>query len=885
MNLRRWLVRGAVLALMGSAFLWWPAALFAGTTGKISGRVRDQDKSPVPGATVAVLDQSFGGFTDATGLFNIINVPPGTYRLRVSFIGYETVIVERVAVSADNTTDVDVVIKETTIAAAEIVVNARSLPIDIDLTDTRASLESREIEQLPVQDLEDVVNLQAGVVDGHFRGGRKNEVQYQVDGISINNPYDNSSTLTLDRSVLREVQVISGTFDAEYGQAMSGVVNAVLKDGGEEFRWNGEFYLGSYFFPEDDSRPVAWDAQPVSSQSYQGTIGGPLVSKNTRYILSARYARGADPYYGTRWFVPTDSSDFEQKIWKPTGDRKEVPLGYSYEWSGLAKLTHSFNPEMKLGYQIIFDLEESQRSDYFYVLNPDGLTEQHTYSVNHGFDWNQSFSPTTIFDLSLRHNHFHYTDWAYEDVYDPRYDDAGPAIGDPSIAEGAYIQGVSIARFEQRTNTWLAKGALSSQVNGQHLVKGGGEIFFPQVEFGTPGWLTYATVDGRQQLVRHIDDPPDYPAPIEYRPIIGDAYIQDQIEWEDLTLRAGLRFDYFSARSYVPGDPANPANSIAGAPVVPDQPTTAKANLSPRLGVAYPIGERAGIHLAYGHFYQYPAIGTIFDNSDYRRLRNLQAGGIDYGVMGNPDVKPEQTVQYEIGYRQALTDKIGIDATTFYKDIRDLLGVEFITTYNNAEYARLTNVDFGNVVGITLSMDFVEYGPLAIAIDYTWQQATGNSSDPRETSTRAEAGEDPRPREIPFNWDQRHTFNSTITYAEPRYSLSAIIRVASGQPYTPVLDAGYGFGLEANSGRKPAGFLLDLRGAVPVKTSGVPISIFGRAFNIFDSDYFNGDVFSSTGSPYYSRFPEADAAALANPTRLYSPRRIEFGFRLGEEAL
>jgi hypothetical protein len=242
-------------------------------------------------------------------------------------------------------------------------------------------------------------------------------------------------------------------------------------------------------------------------------------------------------------------------------------------------------------------------------------------------------------------------------------------------------------------------------------------------------------------------------------------------------------------------------------------------------------------------------------------------------------------VQYEIGYRQAVTALIGVDVTTFYKDIRDLLGVEFITTYNNAEYAHLTNADFGDVVGITLAMDFVDMGPLTIALDYTWQQATGNSSDPRETATRAEAGEDPRPRLIPFNWDQRHTLNTTLTYAEPRYSLSAIVRMASGQPYTPVLDAGYGFGLEANSGRKPSGLLVDLRGEVPVKAAGPRMSIFGRVFNLFDSDFFNGEVFASTGSPLYSRFPEADEAALADPTRLYAPRQIELGLRVGAEGM
>ena len=115
--------------------------------------------------------------------------------------------------------------------------------------------------------------------------------------------------------------------------------------------------------------------------------------------------------------------------------------------------------------------------------------------------------------------------------------------------------------------------------------------------------------------------------------------------------------------------------------------------------------------------------------------------------------------------------------------------------------------------------------------------------------------------------------------------MSSIIRVASGQPYTPQLDAGYGNGLEANSGRKPAGVIVDLRGEVPVMSAGPRMSVFGRVFNLFDTNYFNGDVFASTGSPYYSRFPEADEAQLIDPTRLYPPRRIELGLRLGAEGM
>jgi outer membrane receptor protein involved in Fe transport len=272
----------------------------------------------------------------------------------------------------------------------------------------------------------------------------------------------------------------------------------------------------------------------------------------------------------------------------------------------------------------------------------------------------------------------------------------------------------------------------------------------------------------------------------------------------------------------------------------------------------------------------------MFLNADYSALATLQAGSSDFGVLGNPDVKPEETVQYEFGYKHALHEDLGLDVTSFYKDVRNLLGVEFVSTYNEAEYARLTNVDFGDVFGFTFSVDHRALGPVRLAMDYTWQHAMGNSSDPRETSTRAAAGEDPRPRLVPLNWDQRHTFNVTASLKQNLYSASAVLRVASGQPYTPILEAGFGQGLESNSGRKPSGTLLDLRTERALGMwSGQNVAVFARALNVLDSRYFNGPVYASTGDPYYSRFAKSDEVALADRQRFYPPRRVEFGIRGG----
>lgn len=856
-----------------------PGMVRAGTTGKLSGRILDAQKKPVAAATIMIVGQKLGAYSDADGNYNILNIPPGTCEVAFSRLGFKAVTVRNVVISADNTTRLDVELVEAALQMEAVVVTAERPAVDVNLTSSKTTLSDKEIEQLPVQELQDVVNLQAGVVDGHMRGGRKEEVQYQVDGVSVNNPYDNASTIRIDRSLLQEVQVISGTFDAEYGQAMSGVVNAVLKNGTDRFQWSGEIYGGGFYY-DGGRRFLDWSFSPAAIQNYQLTLSGPL-GKRTVYLVSGRRNRYDDYYDGQRVFVPTDTSNFEKKLYYPTGDGSTVTLGYTRGWSGLAKISNTSLENTRLSYQALVDWQEGQRAAYAWRLNPDGMTRQHTTSLVHGLDLTQTFSKTTFLDVSLRQNYLKYRDMAYDDVRDPRYFAAGPPITDDNYSLSTYIQGVDLTRYVQKTNLALLKSSLVSQVHPRHLVKVGGEIQFPNVEFGVPGYLVFATEQGVQRLVVKENEPPDYPAPRRYHPIIGAAYAQDQVEWRDLTLRAGLRLEYFDAQARVPSDPANPANAILDQPESHLEPTTPKAALAPRLGVAYPITERAGIHFAYGHFYQYPAIGQVFSNADYSVLGNLQASTVSYSVMGNPDVHAEKTVAYEFGYKQALTDQFSFDLTLFYKDIRDLLGVEFISTYNDAEYARLTNVDFGSVMGFTLSLDQRRIGPLSTTLDYTWQTAQGQSSDPRETATRAATGQDSRPRLMPLNWDQRHTLNLTATLARPdAYTVSAVLRAASGQPYTPVLDVAFGTGLEANSGRKPAAFLVDLRAERYFRAPGLNASVFGRVFNALDQRYFNGSVFSSTGSPYYSRFPVTDAVSLRDPLRFYQPRRIEVGLTL-----
>lgn len=878
-RLHRWpgRMRAMILIFLLSVY----SVAYAGTTGKLSGRVLDKQKEPLPGASIVLVGTTLGAAADLDGYYNILNIPPGTYRVQYSIIGYQTMVIQNILITSDKTTIQNVELSEETLAGEEVVVTAQRPVVETNLTSSVATVTSENIATLPVQELNDVVNLQAGVVDGHFRGGRLGEVQYQINGVTVNNPYDNSSTLRIDRSLLQEVQVISGTFDAEYGQAMSGVVNAVLKTGSDYFKWNAEAFASDYMFTSGDRRRVDDEFRPLSLQNYQLSVSGPTGLPKTYFIVSGRRYVNDGYIYGIRAFNPTDRADFETRVFTPTGDSAEVPLEYSHEWSGLVKITNRAWNSLELSYQALGNWIDNKRYNFGFFYNPDGASKQRTYSFVHGLDVTHTVSKNTFYNLSFRQNLFDYQDFVYEDFYDARYDAAGPAKGDANYNIGLTVQGVDLTRFKQRTNSYVFKGSLTSQVKRDHLLKIGAEFQYSDLRFGVPG-LIYSP--GGTLIERRLVSTPlfSFQELETYKPIAFSVYAQDQIEWQDLIVRAGARWEYFDARATLPSDLQNPANAIAGAPLSSPKATTAKSSLAPRIGVSYPISTTAALFFAYGHFYQYPGLGQLFNNSDYSLLSELQAGASNYSVFGNPDIKPERTVQYEFGYKHAITDFLGLDFSIFYKDIRDLLGVEFISTYAAAEYARLTNVDFGNVLGFTVALDQRRLGLISTMLDYTWQRAQGNSSDPRETATRASAGEDPRPRQVPLNWDQRHTLNATITMDKPgNFSLSTIIRYGGGQPFTPEIGSGFGADLEANSGRKPAFVLVDVRAEKFFKLAGFDMSVFGRGFNVLDGRFSNGFVFSNTGSPDYSLNPETDRTTLANPNRYYPPRRIEVGLTVG----
>ncbi len=223
----------SVMVLM--ALLLLPATAFA-QTGKIAGIVTDGSTGdPLPGVNVVIDGTTQGSVTDLNGFYTIINVRPGSYELRVSFVGYASQLIQGVSVNTNLTTEVNVQLQEEAVGLEEMIVTAERPVVQRDVSASVANITSEDIENLPVASVADVIGLQAGFEPGlNVRGSGGDQIAMVVDGVSFADPRGNQPFLGISYTSMEEVQVMTGGFNAEYGNVRSGLINVVTKDPGRD---------------------------------------------------------------------------------------------------------------------------------------------------------------------------------------------------------------------------------------------------------------------------------------------------------------------------------------------------------------------------------------------------------------------------------------------------------------------------------------------------------------------------------------------------------------------------------------------------------------------------------------------------------------------------
>lgn len=814
---------------------------WAGTTGKIAGKVVDAtSREPLVGVTVLVEGTKLGASTDIEGRYAIINIPPGTYTLAVSLIGYHPTRTTLVKVSVDLTTTINFELKESSVAIGEeITVVAERSMVQKDLTSTSAKVTAEQIKAYPVENVSALINLQAGVVEGHFRGGRSGEVLYMIDGIPVTDAYSGASGITAETNAIQELEVMSGTFNAEYGQALSGVVNQITKDGTDRFLADLSVYTGDYLSGNKRLFQNIGRVRPQDTYNIEGNMSGPLFPGAT-FFLSARLYYNDGWLYGKRIFLPTDSSNFssnDPSQWyiQRSGDGSYVPMNPDRRWTTQAKITVTLFGDDKLRLNLLHQQNEFRRYDHRYKYNPDGTYYNFGKGSLAGITYTKVLSAASYFEVSGAWFSNREDSYVLEDPLDPRFP---PYTRKLATGGSAFLTGGAEDLHLHRESRYLgAKLDFISQITAEHQIKTGVEMKAHRLwihNFGirndqSTGFKPQIVQFGRSQFAHQI-----------LRPMQVAAYLQDKMEFQDFIVNLGVRFDYFDPKAQVLLQQLR----LGKSPVLGDAAT--ESQVSPRIGISYPITDRGVLHLSYGHFFQIPQFDLMYLNPAY----NINA--TDAFQVGNPGLKSQRTVAYEVGLQQQLGSDIKVDVTGYYKDFRNLVGTEIFDIGNGNKYSQYVNRDYGNARGIIVSIEKRHSHGFSATLDYTFQVARGNASDPNAVflDNQTNPPRESQKQLAPLDWDRRHSLNVTATIGTlGDFTLTFIGKLGSGLPYTPAL-FNQRTGL-LNSETRPTTVTVDMYASKSLDLFGTALNIFVKVYNLFDTKN-ELDVFSDTGRASYS---------------------------------
>jgi outer membrane receptor protein involved in Fe transport len=873
-----------------------PPLLLASTTGKIAGVVEDSKSGePIPGASIRVTGTEMGTQTDADGEYFLLNLPAGSYTIEVSVIGFQSVQKNDVRVLLDLTTPVDFEIEQADYPLKrQIKVYAERPPIQRDLTASRSIVTSDQLAFIPNSRSVGAImsNMAGTVVDRnsniHVRGGRSGQVSYFYDGFSIQDPFVGSAGLRIMPDALEEVNLTSGGYSAEYGEALSGILNAVSKDGSRDYRGKIKFYDG-YTHKYDVNTAEFSDISRNDNVSVSYNLSGPvpfLFGDRITFFLASEYLT-------TGGYLPHN----EATTWTHHAKFNFQP-GPNLKFTGVASL---YRGEGQV-------YEHRDVNGISYDFNLDGLGKTRAESYLYGLKGSYNISPKTIMQFSYNHffterktapEHLFDTYWTKWPGYsvDANGDYNGTINEDNYLASQEYFFTgfTSGDDFEPTYGRRYTKyngfsTSLTSQIDKDNEVRIGAEYR----KFGV-FW------DFRQFYNQN-----PYGEKYAHAPTYGLLYLQDKLELRDFVINAGIRWDYLNSEVEYWEDVFDKDKKLT---------SKAKSHFSPRLGVSHPVGENTVIRFNYGFYFQVPNYTYMYMNLN----ADLSSG---YPLVGNPDLKAEKTVAYELGLNHMLSDDVRIDITAYYKDIENLIATSEVISYDDNGILRrapggnpvtkFTNEDYGSVKGFDVTLEKLNHGGFSGALVYSYMIAKGNSSTAYEGyyDYVTEADEEKPVGEYPLEYDQRHTATLNVSYRVPRdwkgrffgmkipgaWGINVLGRYGSGMPYTVTDESGRPMG-GINEGRLPSNYSVDMRFFKDIFIFGSEnfFSFFFEVENVFDRrNVIN--AYSNTGRPdddgrEYSMTADPDGTGpltaedanryyrllAKDPTNYSTPRTVRLG--------
>jgi len=802
--------------------------------GTLIGRVTDKG-DPVPYANVIILGTKQGAMTDEDGRYRITGVSVGTVQVKAQVIGNDAVTKE-VEINAGGVATLDFTVGASKVVKTieEIEVTAEKR-IDTKSSTTKQTISAEKLKEIPVDNLSQAIATRAGIVSQggelHFRGGRGDEVKLQLDGVEATDPAFGGNANVANLAVAG-ADVLSGGFDAEYGNALSGVISVTTKEGGDHF--GGELHWDTDRYGDPTKTYDNYDRftfgfggpTPIKNLTYFATYEGTFsdtylhstLTEPRRTLLDfIQLGNRQDNQINTNLKFAYRTPDQRQKITFETINNRTINTPYNHMWSRKGYVQVFYDTTRAVGQPIKLTPRYGTWSatQLDSTFQPENMPD-HVPTLDDRFQqftgvWTNQLSDKSVWTTRVSSLDFNTTysvqgkePWEY-DTQSPFYWSGNTVFGsedNPYYAtHGDYPQ-----YFARQTQVWNVKSDFSTRHWKQHTVKTGFEAKYNRVQnldLQAPNSESNGLPGGTRSSF------------VNYNPE-GAMYAQDRWEFEGLVLNAGLRYDIFS-----PGD------QIASTDLASGQ--RYKMQMSPRLGIAYPISDRDVLNFHYGWTYQTPARNYIFEN---RSISSTVA------VRGNPDLQPETNIAYQAAVQHLFTKDIAGTFGVFFKDIYGLITVRQDRDQNGNLVNVYYNGDYASARGFEASLSKSFSHKFSADINYTYQIATGVASDPNQALQFFNGGRLYLPiSEQPLDWDQRNTLSINATVRDPgRWGFRMLWSYGSGFPFTPAFQNDRRPDPALNNSRRlPSQSRMTVDGDKFYKIWGQNVTVFVDARNVLDA--------------------------------------------------
>lgn len=802
--------------------------------GILSGTVRDKDTGkPIPWADVIVEGTGKGAVVQANGTFTLPGIPAGMHNIIVQRIGYEPTKIENYNVVAGQVNPVNVSLAPSDQTMDAIGVEGETDQVDIESSASSQTIDKAEFKVRAINNVTDALSKQPGVIVDpgggvHVRGSRTDETKYYVDGMPVTNAYQATQSLNVSFAALSEIELLSGGFDAEYGNASSGIVNITTAEGGRNFSGLVRFFTDDFGAP---------DKTYFNSDDIAIALGGPVLSKDLRFHASAE-GIWSDTY------LPVNRNYQKHDILGITfRDRNDN----SYQGQG--KLTYFVTPEKKLSGEFLYNRrtrspyrhsfsrtgwwsEESRHwwfepldDDYVFYSGPDHNTRTNQIDSQGSFSWTHTLSPETYYTAKLAR----FGSTRLENTRGKEPEDYLPFFGgenqiDPLNRYYA-VEGDYPLYWDYTSATYTMKSDLTSQFHPRHRFKMGLQMDYHDMENYQAEFP-----DSNNPLGR-------FPDRYHVYAWGGAGYVQDRFTYEGMVVNGGLRWDFY--------DPGLKAvrldNESRASRFLPPNDISLNARLksqvSPRLGMAYPITDRDVLHFHYGRFYQLPSLADMYESIG---SVNQTPGS----ATGNVQLQPVKTISYELGVDHQLTSLLSLDMTLFFKDIFGWIDTEedqngTLASTGADPALTFVNQAYGTVKGLEFKLRRKFRNKFGGSLVYTLSRATGTHSD-ENTQVMVGLGQLNRKplTENPLDWDRTHTVVANLILSDPGvWEISTDYSYQSGGPYTPqVFNQRETLAEDVNSDRLSDEAWLDLRANKLYSMYGQEFRLYVEGSNLLDRD-------------------------------------------------